>query len=336
VICILSTLPSAASALQSSLSVLERDIAALESQSSGLEPWLGRFTLLVAIGVALEIFVVIHDHRKEVNEWRVCELIPEGPSLIKLGIEIASIILVIAGVMGEFGVGLRISSINGQLRAKGAELRSKSDQLLAIVTQQASDADAGAAEANRQAAEANRKSEEERLARAKIEAAVAFRSLDDKQKRDIGTALASFSRRVGVSIWFQGPSAEAEMFADDIAEALRSFSHITTTTPGGIMAMREGGAWNGEIKSVDTGVVVQSTKAPAAIEFAAALIKQLNSRGFDAKRQTDPPFDEKTTEPIIWVNVEPRPKGPQGEYKLQAEREAKAKKRQAQSNPVTK
>ena len=140
VIWTLSTLPSAASALQSSISALEREITALESQSSGLEPWLGRFTLLVAIGVALEIFVVIHDHGKEINEWRVSELIPKGPSLIKLGIEIASIILVIAGVMGEFGVGLSISSINGQLRAKSAELRSKSDQLLALVTQQAGEA----------------------------------------------------------------------------------------------------------------------------------------------------------------------------------------------------
>lgn len=144
VIWTLSTLPSAASALQSSISALERDITVRESQSSGLEPWLGWFTLLVAIGVALEILVVIHDHRKEVNEWRVSELMPEGPSLIKLGIQIASIILVIAGVMGEFGVGLKISSINGQLRSKGAELRSKSDQLLALVTQEAADAETSA------------------------------------------------------------------------------------------------------------------------------------------------------------------------------------------------
>src|ERR1035441_2596687 len=147
----LSTLPSAASALQSSISALERDITAKESEASGLEPWLGRFTLLVAVGVAIEIVVVILDHRKEVKEWRVSELIPEGPSLIKLGMEIASIILVIAGVMGEFGVGLNISSKNGQLRAKSAELRSKSDQLLALVTQQAGNAEDSAKGARKEA-----------------------------------------------------------------------------------------------------------------------------------------------------------------------------------------
>jgi len=176
----------------------------------------------------------------------------------------------------------------------------------------------------RDAVQLRKDAEDERLARAKIEAAVGWRSLSDQQKRDIGAALASFSLKAGASMWFNGSSTEAEMFADDIADALR-FGHITTSAPGGIMEMRESGKWNGEIKSVETGVVIQSTKAPAAIEFAKALISELTSRGFDAKRQTDPPFDDKA-EPIIWVMVQPRPKGPQGEYKLQAEREAKATK----------
>jgi hypothetical protein len=51
----------------------------------------------------------------------------------------------------------------------------------------------------------------------------------------------------------------------------------------------------------------------------------LNKRGFDAKRQTDPPFEDKP-DPVIWINVESRPRGPQGEYKLQAQKEIKAKK----------
>lgn len=191
--------------------------------------------------------------------------------------------------------------------------------------QRAAQTEKEAAEDLKTTAQLKKDAEDERLARAKIEAAVGWRSLGDQQKQEIGETLATFSQRAGASIWYNASSTEAEMFADDIAEALR-FGHITTTNPGGLVEMRESGKWNGEIKSVETGLVIQSTKAPAAIEFAEALIKQLNSRGFDAKRQTDPPFDEKTTEPIIWVNVEPRPKGPQGEYKLQAEREAKAKK----------
>jgi hypothetical protein len=341
-----SALESSISALETAISALEADIRALDNRPVPWEHALPWFTAMVIVGVALEWWVIHRDFREEMETWAlehfgVIRSTPR-PSVGKLAVEIISVALIVLGIFGELGTGLAISSINSSLRAKNAvlrsknaELRSKSDQLLALVTQQTSDANARVAEANRQAAEANRKSENERLARVKIEAAVAFRSLDDKQKRDIGAALASFNSKAGASIWFNGSSTEAEMFADDIAEALR-FGHITTSAPGGIMEMQESGKWNGEIKSVQTGVVVQSTKAPAAIEFAAALIKQLNDRGFDAKRQTEPPFDEKTTEPIIWVNVEPRPKGPQGEYKLQAEREAKAKNKQVQNSQTAK
>ena len=205
----LSTLPGAAAALQSSISALERDIAALESQSSGLEPWLGRFTLLVAIGVALEIFVVIHDHRKEINEWRVSELIPEGPSLIKLGIEIASIILVIAGVVGEFGVGLQISSISGQLRAKGADLRSKSVQLLAFV--------------NKEAGDANERASKNEIEAAQLRKQLQPRTLDEAARKAISDKLLKFvpgllGRKVTVSSYMG--DAEGIVFSLEVLNVL--------------------------------------------------------------------------------------------------------------------
>lgn len=200
-------------------------------------------------------------------------------------------------------------------RQQAEEARQKAEGLRAQV-----------AENEKEAAQLRKDAEDERLARAKIEAAVAWRSLTDQQKRDIGATLASFSPKVGASIWFNASSTEAEMFAEDIAEALR-FGHITTTAPGGVMEMRESGKWNEPIKPAETGVRVQCTRYPSACEFADALIRELTNRGFDARRQTDPPFDDKVQAPVIWVDVEPRPKGPQGEYKLQAEREAKAKNR---------
>jgi hypothetical protein len=228
-----------------------------------------------------------------------------------------SLFLVAIGVAGEF-VG---NWVAGPIRKR---LETAKDLEIARLNNEAGNARKAAGDALERAAVLEKQAEQERLARVKIEAAVGWRSLSNHQKRDIGAALASFSPRAGASIWFNGSSTEAEMFADDIAEALR-FGHITTTAPGGFMQMRESGKWNAEIKSADTGVVIQSTKVPAAIEFAEALIKELTSRGFDAKRQTDPPFDDKP-ESVIWVNVQPRPRGPQGEYKLQAEREAKDKK----------
>jgi len=56
-------------------------------------------------------------------------------------------VLIVVGVSGELGIGVRIAYIDGRIRAKSIELRSKnadlrsqSDQMLALVTQEAGDA----------------------------------------------------------------------------------------------------------------------------------------------------------------------------------------------------
>jgi hypothetical protein len=141
---IASILPSDASALQSAISALERDIAALDKSSSWWEPWPFVFTFLVAVGVALEIVVVLRDRKEELEEWQICVLHPERPSSSKVWLEIASVVLVTVGILGELGVGIWISRINGQLRSKNSELRSDSDQLLALTTQEAGNAEKSA------------------------------------------------------------------------------------------------------------------------------------------------------------------------------------------------
>jgi hypothetical protein len=168
----ISALPTDSSALISAISALESSVEALERSSEGLEPWISRFTWLVAIGVALEIVVVLIDHREDVNEWRRCLLHPERPSTLKLWLEIASVVLVTVGILGELGVGLGISSINGKLRAQSRLLRSKSDQLLALVTQETSDANVRAAANEREAAQLRKDAEREQLARVQLKAKV--------------------------------------------------------------------------------------------------------------------------------------------------------------------
>ena len=130
-ICIASGSPNDASSLQSAISALETDIAALERLSGYWELLLPLFTLLVAIGVAIEIVVIRRDHDEDLEEWRVCKLIPDKPSSSKLRWELASVVLVTVGILGELGVGLWISHVNGQLRTRSAALRSKSDHLIA-------------------------------------------------------------------------------------------------------------------------------------------------------------------------------------------------------------
>lgn len=176
-----------------------------------------------------------------------------------------------------------------------------------------------AARAELAASEAKKVAEDERLARLKLEAAVGWRSLGDEQKREIGSALTRFGNITGVSMWFVNGSPEAEQFADDIAEALR-FAHIHTTTVGGVTIMREGGGnWDKPIEPANTGVDISSTTNPMARELAAALVKELTSRGFNTTLTAEQPTkDNKPPEPVVWVTVQARPKGPQGKYKLQA------------------
>jgi hypothetical protein len=127
-----SNAPTDASALESSISALERAISALESEVKALEsrsvPWehsVWIFTFLVVVGVALELWVIRHDWRDEMEAWALGHFgivrIPGRPSLLKLRIEIASVLLITLGVAGELVVGIQISSINGKLRGKSVE-----------------------------------------------------------------------------------------------------------------------------------------------------------------------------------------------------------------------
>jgi len=139
-----SSLPTDASALESSISALEREVKALESSSVPWEYSVWGFTILVVLGVLMELWVIRHERRDDMEAWALTYfgvLRPLGrPSTKKFVVEIGSVLLIALGVAGELGAGIEIASINGALRGKSAELRSKSDQLLALVTRQAGDA----------------------------------------------------------------------------------------------------------------------------------------------------------------------------------------------------
>jgi hypothetical protein len=146
-----SSLPTDASALESSISALESAISALESEVKALEsssvPWeysVWVFTSLVVVGVALELLVIRHEYRDDMEAWALAHFgvlrSPGRPSITKLSVEVGSVLLITIGIMGELGIGIKIASINGvlrgksaELRSKNAELRSKSDQLVALL-----------------------------------------------------------------------------------------------------------------------------------------------------------------------------------------------------------
>jgi hypothetical protein len=132
-----SSLPTDASTLESAISALEKDIKALENSSVPWEHSVWVFTLLVAVGVAMELWVIRHEYRDDMEAWALAHFgvlrSPGRPSITKLIVEVGSVLLITIGIIGELGVGIKIASINVALRGKSAELRTNSDRLVALL-----------------------------------------------------------------------------------------------------------------------------------------------------------------------------------------------------------
>lgn len=224
------------------------------------------------------------------------------------------LLVIVAGIVLEtYGEG-KVSDIDALIRSHESDKITAAESAAGAAIAKAADANSRAADNENEAAQLGKRTEDERLARVKIEAAVAFRRLTPRQKEALGNGVARFKGLVGVSFWYQASDIEGELFADDIAEALRAKGAIVQP-PANLVLLRNATKFGDPIVDASTGVVVQSTKIGAAPEFADAIVKELNLLGFDANRQTNPPF-EKGTDPTVWVTIEARPKGPQGEYKL--------------------
>jgi hypothetical protein len=201
-----SRLPIDTSALESAISALERDIRAWDSSSGPWERSLPWFTALVALGVAMEFWVIWRERRDDVEAFSLGIVrLADRPSTVKYVIEILSVLFITAGIVGELWVGIKITSINGMLRSKNTELRSKTGQLIALLNQETEqlrkDANAEATKieqlrkANNEAA-ANL--EEEKRKRFELAA-----SLLPRVFRDQSGAIAQLSTLPRVSVAFE-------------------------------------------------------------------------------------------------------------------------------------
>jgi hypothetical protein len=209
-----SNRPSNASALERSISALESCISALDSaaeslgnSAASLEPWSWVFTALVAVGVAMEFWVIWHEHREDTETWALTffgvhrTLRPHFGRLIA---EYISVALVAGGIIGELAVGIEIASFNtrlrsvdAQLRSKNAGLRTASDQLVALI--------------NSKAEEAKKQAKDADLARTKLEKEIQPRTLDDTARKNISKELSKFASHFsGRKIKIMSYKADAE------------------------------------------------------------------------------------------------------------------------------
>ncbi len=309
-----ASLESSISALKISISALEVSIKTLDGKSAFWERWLLPFSALVIVGVALEVWAILWDHRETLTSWRRgIVLPPERPSTGKLWLEIVATVLVVIGVAGEFGASGKIASINGQLRTRNSDLRSASDQLLALVTQEAGDANDRATTAQNRADAAENHA-------AEVQESVSPRRLTEKQASVIATRLLRFSGQpvVAISHTFD---VESSVFAAEILSALHSGRWETDVPHFSI---------SGNVSSIDkapsipgTGIFVSSSPEKGSELAAKAVLQVLSGEGFDCHvpKKSIVGFDpiRGLSERLVVIDVEARPQGPQGEAKLRAE-----------------
>lgn len=285
-------------------------------------------TFCVVVGLYVEYKESITQAWKE-HRWKIFKL-------WKMGHVIIGGVLVTGGVAGEFLVDFFASRAEGELREIAGKIEKNSNEELAKAKTKAGEAETASGKAIKEAGEAkerasknekeaarlNKLAEDEKTARVKIESRVAWRRLTKKQQEEIASVIARRFSRLGASLWFSTGDTEASFFAGDIATALIAAKTLLVQPPASILTMRETGKWGDPVKPSNTGVEVQSTKHEASRQLADAIIHELTVRGFDAIRQKEPPFDPNPA-PQVWVNVNPRPEGPQGEFKLTLQQSTK-------------
>jgi hypothetical protein len=171
-----------------------------------------------------------------------------------------------------------------------------------------------AAIANRGAAEATKIAEGEKLARIQLEDATAWRRLSTDQRTALAASLSHYpAQRTWVI--YNVTDVEAFGFASDLVLALAKWN---PTEPEAMLKMTEGPAPVGTNPPLERGVVVSAIGGQAEQTAAAALVKELITLGFDAAYSPVPTINQQQPKPTVFISVEPRPEGPQGEAKLRA------------------
>ncbi len=332
-----------ASALEASISALKSSISALESSINSLDGASGFWekvgwycAIAVGVGVIAEVFTIVREYLEDRHSWRRGIMRPpDCPSFGWVWFDVFATVVVVAGIFGEAGATGKISSINSLLRSRTSELRAKSDQLLGLITReagiatkQAGDANERAGKNEKSAADANRKAEAEKLARAELEASVAWRRLSDRQKIDMSSELRKRNLAPEqIRVVFLPSDVEASNFAADIVEMLRDAGFpVFPPEPIGF-SNPDPVRITDPVQRATTGVQILGTDDDPSREIKKGIKETLEAHGFDVKIGTSNAAGvAQVLGPNVALGVGPRPLGPQGEYKLKAGKHVQVKK----------
>lgn len=253
--------------------------------------------LVLAIGAAGE-YIEEHSTLPRWMKWS------RRPKMVFVWMVALSLVGEFIGDAGVFVFSGHLETINdGEYAALNKEA--------GIAREDAADANERAGKLEKEAATLRKQAEDETTARVEIEDRVAWRRLDSEQRSTLAKQLRRFSGQVFI-ISYNTADTEAGLFASDLLSAL-TFSQWVHPTVGGVAGATS--SITSAVTPVETGVLLL---APTASKAALSLAGTLSKLGFDA-RVRDRPWD--TPPPSrIWVQVEPRPPGPQGKAKLRAQK----------------
>lgn len=292
-------------------------------------------TILVAVGVIAEGFEVIHEHREKTGPFKIDR--PEAPKWM-VRAAFWGWLMVSVGVAGEFWFESWVST-------KNEELEGISSALLGDAQLSASAATSESGRANERASANEKEAAQLRKDAAELEDSISWRRIPPAKRPSMAVPLKPY-KRVVVWITYNMNDVEANDFAEDVGETLKLADWIPTD-PEPIMRMFEGPVNFGTNRLL-RGIVIRSNPGPETEKAAKALVRMLVDSGFDV---TEGPTVPPGTSPIqalgvdaerasagdfgkraiVFVSVEPRPDGPQGDAKLRAMHEARNKKTNAKT-----
>ena len=278
---------------------LKNELSRLESSWSSLDGWLNFWTLVVVIGVAVELIVIIVEYRREKHEFnRGIIRPPDKPSVSLLIRALIGAGLVAIGVAGEFSVHVKAGRVE-------TDVRNIAGRLVGIANAKAGEANERAAKLEKEAAE--------------IEESVAPRRLTAKQRKLLASHLRKFAGRT-LTVFTDPSDAEAVVFASEIYLALKSAKWNVDSSS----SVGRGGGKSMTVAPDLPATGIDVPCGPPKLRDAAgkALVRELSKMGFDSQCS-------KATG--LWpLEVLSRPEGPRGDAKLRAE----AKKRQQASAQI--
>jgi hypothetical protein len=285
--------------LSGALPDLARD--ALQATADKWFHWLLVSSAVVALGVALEAWEATIILKRWYRLKRDKEVTAPNEKSWAIPASYLGLLLVIAGVVGEGVFDALVSNADTALRAHDS-------QILAQTHREASDANdrATAAQTRADAAESHA---------AEVQESVAPRRLTGKQPLLIATRLSRFSRQPMVAI-HNTFDVEASVLAAEILATLESAKWVVHPTFG---VNRPVSWWERAPSVPQTGIFIEASLDKRSQSAARALSRELSDNGFDCRVRKNGLIGSSLPFPLVLIDVEARPEGPQGEAKLRAE-----------------